>query len=58
MAKEVLRPPAGDEFKRQVARLLNKLVGNTPADSTAVDVAGIVADFNALLAVLRGLDGK
>jgi hypothetical protein len=57
-AKRVIIAKPDDEFGRQVAALLGKLVGNTPADSTASDVAGIVADFNALLAVLRGLDGK
>lgn len=32
---------------------LNLLGADTVVDSTATDVAGIVADFNALLAVLR-----
>lgn len=32
---------------------LNLLGVETLADSTAIDVAGIVADYNALLAILR-----
>ena len=28
--------------------------GDIPADSTADDIEGLVTDFNALLAVLRG----
>ena len=35
------------------ASTLAALGATTIADSTAVDVAGIVADFNALLAALR-----
>jgi len=58
MAKEILRPPADDEFKRQVSRVVNKLVGGVPADSTASTVADLRTDFNALLAVLRGLNGR
>lgn len=56
--KRILRPNPDDEFQRQVAAILGKLVGNTPADSTATTVADLRTDFNALLAVLRGLDGK
>jgi hypothetical protein len=58
MAKEILRPPSDDEFKRQVARVVNKLVGGVPADSTAATVVDLRTDFNALLALLRGLDGR
>ena len=43
---------------QQLCNLANKLVANVPSDSTASDVPGAVADFNALLAVLRGLNGK
>lgn len=45
-------------WAEQASRVINNLVSNIPADSTASDVAGIVADFNALLAILRGLDVK
>ena len=56
--KIVLRPPADDEWKRQVSALFNKMISNIPADSTASDVAGVVSDLNDLLAVLRGLTTK
>lgn len=56
--KRVLRPPANDEWKRQVSALINKMVGGVPEDSTATDTAGIVADFNELLALLRGLNTR
>ena len=56
--KRIIRPPADDRWKTQASNIINKLVGGIPSDSTASDVAGIVSDFNALLAVLRGLDGK
>lgn len=42
-------------WAEQISRVINNLVSNIPSDSTAVDVAGIVSDFNDLLAVLRGL---
>lgn len=57
-AKIVLKAPADDEFKRQVAAMFNKLIGNVPDDSTASDVAGVVADLNELLAMLRGLNPR
>jgi hypothetical protein len=56
--KKVLRPPVNDEWKRQASNLINKLVGNIPSDSTAATVSDLKDDLNALLAVLRGLDGK
>jgi len=61
--KKVLSPNADTEqgrreYSKQNAALWNKLIGNCPADSTAVDVAGIVADYNALLAIIRGLTTK
>ena len=58
MAKEVIRPPADDEWKRQASAVINKLVGGIPADSAAADVATLKADFNELLALLRGLDTR
>ena len=45
-------------YSQQNANLWNKLVGGIPADSTAVDVAGIVADFNELLGILRTLNNR
>ena len=63
MAKELIRSPSGlkwDEQDRrwgkQVSRFANRIVGTVPADSTASDVAGLKADFNALLAWLRALE--
>lgn len=58
MAKEILRPPKDDEWKRQASKVINKLVGGVPADSTATTVADLKTDFNALLALLRGLTGR
>ena len=43
---------------QQLCNLVNKLIGSVPIDSVAGDVAGVVTDLNALLAVLRGLNGK
>jgi hypothetical protein len=60
--KKILAPPMSDAgikiFNKQVATVINKLVGNCPADSTAVDVSGVVADLNALLALIRGLSAQ
>lgn len=42
------------EWMKQVTVFLNNLY-NVPADSTAVDVAGIVADHNAFLQHIRDL---
>lgn len=69
--KELLRPPlktpvqkfqdmaaaidALRKWAEQVSVVINNLVGSVPDDSTAVDVAGIVSDFNDLLAVIKGL---
>ena len=63
MAKIVLSPVQSKEqqvttYIQQNANLWNKLVGAIPADSTAVNVPEIVADFNELLALLRGLNSK
>lgn len=46
------------KWAEQVTNVINNLVANTPDDSTASDVAGIVSDFNDLLAVLRGLSTR
>ena len=55
IAKLVFEDAAGAKTELTKAKLvdLNLLDVTTIADSTAVDVAGIVADFNTLLAALR-----
>jgi len=63
MEKKVINPIQSKEqqvtiYSQQNANLWNKLVGAIPADSTAVNVPEIVADFNELLALLRGLNSK
>jgi hypothetical protein len=45
-------------WSEQVSRVINNLVSNIPADSTAVDVAGVVSDLNDLQDVIRDLDVK
>ena len=62
---EIIQSPAPgasiEEVTRkvqQLCNLVNKLVSNVPVDSTAADVPGVVTDINALLAVLRALNGK
>jgi hypothetical protein len=42
-----------DRFYQELCRQMNKKRPVIPDDSTAADVAGIVADFNTLLANLR-----
>jgi hypothetical protein len=56
--KKVIQAPPDDKWKMQASNLFNKMIGNIPDDSTAVDVAGVVADLNELLGVLRGLNTK
>lgn len=50
-------PPAGEneleKFYQELCRIVNKKRPVIPDDSTASDVAGIVSDFNDLLAALR-----
>lgn len=52
-----LRPPENKNemgrFLQELCRIVNKKTPTIPSDSTASDVAGIVADFNTLLANLR-----
>ena len=54
---DFLRPPDNDQemrrFLQELCRVSNKRIMATQSDSTASDVAGIVADFNTLLAALR-----
>lgn len=54
---DFVTPPANqneiDRFRQELCRVLNKRVPVIPSDSTAVDVPGVVADLNALLAALR-----
>jgi hypothetical protein len=45
-------------WAEQVTRVINNLVSNIPDDSTAVDVAGVVADLNSLQDAIKGLDVK
>lgn len=50
-----------DELSRwsvEVTRALNNLVSVIPDDSTASDVAGVVADLNSLLGELRTLSTR
>lgn len=42
-----------DKFHQELCRIVNKKRPTIPSDSTASDVAGIVSDFNTLLANLR-----
>jgi len=63
MEKKVINPIQSKEqqvtiYSQQNANLWNKLVGSIPADSTAANIAEIVADLNELLALLRGLNSK
>ena len=59
MAREAIVPPRTDdpvelqEFYRNICRFINNLIAAIPADSTAVDVAGVVADLNALQDSIR-----
>ena len=46
-------PIEQDRWRRQITRKQNERVAATQADSTAADVATIVADFNGLLAKLK-----
>ena len=54
MAREALVPPRTDDpeerrqFYSNVCRIINDLIASIPADSTAVDVAGVVSDLNDL----------
>lgn len=61
--KKVISPIQSKEYpvtiySQQNSNLWNKLVGNIPVDSTAANVAELVTDLNALLAILRGLSTK
>ena len=48
-------PPLAQEVAKQIDASGGAFdAGDIPEDSTATTVAGLVADFNALLAVLRG----
>jgi hypothetical protein len=54
---DFVKPPDNTEeiekYRQEMCRILNKKTPVIPSDSTASDVAGIVADFNSLLAALR-----
>lgn len=64
MAEIIQSPKDGSNIEditkkcQQICNFLNKLVSNVPTDSIASDVAGIVSDFNNLLAELRALNGR
>lgn len=45
-------------FAEQVSRVINNLVSNIPSDSTAANVAEVVADLNSLQDVLRDLETR
>ena len=48
-------PPLAQEVAKQIDASGGAFdPGDIPEDSTATTVAGLVGDFNALLAVLRG----
>lgn len=55
MSDFVTPPGKGEEerFYQELCRVVNKKRPVIPDDSTASDVAGIVSDFNTLLANLR-----
>jgi hypothetical protein len=40
-------------FLTELCDIINMRFGDIPEDSTAVDIAGLVADFNGLLERLR-----
>lgn len=54
---DFLKPPDNqgeiERFRQELCRIMNKRRLAVPDDSTASDVAGIVSDFNSLLAALR-----
>ena len=54
---DTLRPPENESelerFYQELCRVVNKKKPVVPDDSTASDIAGIVSDFNDLLAALR-----
>jgi len=53
-AEEIPAVQSGSTVKIAIQTILNEIPQASPiADSTATDVAGIVADFNALLAELK-----
>lgn len=67
--KELIRPPSRGiddkgsidaimKWAQQVSRVINNIVSNIPADSTAVDVAGVVSDLNDFQDVLRELNAR
>jgi hypothetical protein len=63
MASVITSPLTSDpkELKRVlsgVCNILNKLITALPSDSTASDVAGIVSDYNDLLAFIRSLNTR
>lgn len=61
MAREAIVPPRTDDpgersiFYSNVCRIINDLVSSVPADSTASDVAGVVADLNSLQDALKAI---
>ena len=53
---DFITPPKDHELPRwyqDICRIINKRKVIIPSDSTAVDIPGIVSDFNDLLAALR-----
>lgn len=64
MAEIIQAPPIGtnlDDLTRkmqQLCNLVNKMITNIPADSTASDVAGVVSDLNSLQDVFKALNGN
>ena len=61
MARDAIVPPRTDDpkererFYKNVCRIINSMINSIPADSTAVDVAGVVSDLNDLQDAIRGI---
>lgn len=53
LADEPMSALATQADVNEVEKLIPTLIPQTVADSTAIDIAGIVADHNTLLAALR-----
>jgi hypothetical protein len=64
MARNALVPPRTDDeierrrFYQSVARIINHLVSSIPDDSTASDVAGVVADLNSLQDAIKDISAQ
>lgn len=61
MARKVIVPPRTkdpyelNQFFQNVCKVINNLVAAIPADSTAANVAEVVADLNSLQDAIKGI---